>query len=151
MKACVQRVSYARVLVDGTIVGEIGAGFLVLLGVAQSDTKAEAELLAAKIAKLRVFEDTVGKMNLSLLDTGGQLLVVSQFTLCADLRKGNRPSFIQAAAPAQAVPLYEYFQECLIKEGLPTPAHGVFGADMQLTLCNNGPVTIWMDTDLWRK
>ncbi len=151
MKAVIQRVTRASVRVAGETVGEIGAGFLILLGVAQGDTLREAELLAAKVAKLRVFEDDAGKMNLSILETGGEALVVSQFTLCADLRKGNRPSFIFAAPPEEADALYIYFQRCLEAEGLPRPAAGRFGADMQVELTNDGPVTILMDTDTWRK
>ena len=151
MKAVIQRVTEARVVVDGETVGEIGAGFLVLLGVVEGDTSSEAEVLAAKVAKLRVFMDDAGKMNLSLLETGGQVLVVSQFTICADLRKGNRPSFMPAAPPEQAEALYEYFMRCLAAEGLPKPEAGRFGAEMHVELANHGPVTILMDTDTWRK
>jgi len=151
MKAVIQRVSRASVTVEGQVTGEINQGFLVLLGVAQGDTKAQAELLAAKIAKLRVFEDQEGKMNLSLLDIGGAALVISQFTLCADIRKGNRPSFTEALEPAAANRLYEYFCECLQKEGVADIQRGVFAAEMRVDLLNYGPVTIVMDTDIWRK
>jgi D-tyrosyl-tRNA(Tyr) deacylase len=151
MKAVVQRVTYASVTIEGAVTGQIGPGFLVLLGVAQGDTGAEAELLAGKIARLRVFRDEAGKMNLSLLDTGGAALVISQFTLCADLRKGNRPAFTGAAPPGEADALYQYFCDCLRVEGARDIQTGVFGAEMRVELLNHGPVTILMDTDLWRK
>lgn len=151
MKAVIQRVTGARVIVGGEVTGQIGAGFLVLLGVAGGDTQKEAELLAGKVARLRVFQDDAGKMNLSLLETGGEALVVSQFTICADLRKGNRPSFTPAAPPEQAEALYEYFMRRLEAEGLPKPAAGRFGAEMHVELANHGPVTILMDTDIWKK
>ncbi|MCL2106871.1 MAG: D-aminoacyl-tRNA deacylase [Oscillospiraceae bacterium] len=151
MKAVVQRVTQARVIVKNETVGEIGPGFLILLGVVQKDTPAEAGLLAAKIAKLRVFRDAEDKMNLSLLDTGGEALVISQFTLCADIRKGNRPSFTPAAPPEEANALYEYFVARLKAEGVPAPATGHFGAEMHVELINHGPVTIVMDTDTWMK
>ena len=151
MKAVIQRVTKASVTVDSEVTGEIGPGFLVLLGVADGDTKAEAELLAAKVAKLRVFRDEAGKMNLSLLDTGGAALVISQFTLCADIKKGNRPAFTDAAPPGEANALYEYFCGCLRGEGVQDVQTGVFGAEMHVELLNHGPVTILMDTDLWRK
>jgi len=151
MKAVIQRVTKASVTVDSEVTGEIGPGFLVLLGVADGDTKAEAELLAAKVAKLRVFRDEAGKMNLSLLDTGGAALVISQFTLCADIKKGNRPAFTDAAPPGEANALYEYFCGCLRGEGVQDVQTGVFGAEMHVELLNHGPVTILMDTDIWRK
>ena len=151
MKAVIQRVSRASVTVKSEIVGEISRGFLVLLGVAQGDTAAQAELLAAKIAKLRVFEDAEGKMNLSLLDINAGALVISQFTLCADIKKGNRPSFTGSEKPERANQLYEYFCECLRKEGVADIQRGVFAAEMHVELLNHGPVTIIMDTDIWRK
>jgi len=151
MKAVIQRVTRASVTVDNEVTGSIHEGFLVLLGVAQGDTKAEAELLAGKIARLRVFRDEAGKMNLSLLDTGGSALVISQFTLCADIKKGNRPAFTPAAPPEEANALYEYFCGCLRGEGVQNVQTGVFGAEMHVALLNHGPVTILMDTDLWRK
>jgi len=151
MKAVIQRVTRASVTVDNTVTGSINQGFLVLLGVAQGDTKAEAALLAGKIARLRVFRDDAGKMNLSLLDTGGSALVISQFTLCADIKKGNRPAFTPAAPPEEANALYGYFCECLRSEGVHDVQTGVFGAEMHVELLNHGPVTILMDTDLWRK
>ena len=151
MKAVIQRVTHARVTVSGEPTGAIGPGFMILLGVAQGDTEAEAALLAGKVARLRVFTDAEGKMNLSLLDTGGGALVVSQFTLCADIKKGNRPSFTPAAQPDTARALYEYFCECLRREGVPRVETGVFGAEMHVELANHGPVTIITDTDIWRK
>ncbi|MCL2299057.1 MAG: D-aminoacyl-tRNA deacylase [Firmicutes bacterium] len=151
MKAVVQRVTRANVTVDGEVTGSIGGGFLVLLGVAWGDTEREAALLAAKIAKLRVFRDDAGKMNLSLLDTQGSALVISQFTLCADIKKGNRPAFTDAAPPEEANALYDRFCECLRSEGVQSVQTGVFGAEMHVELLNHGPVTILMDTEIWRK
>ena len=151
MKAVIQRVSRAQVDVDGKTVGEIGKGFLILLGVVEGDTEKEAELLAAKIAKLRIFEDENEKMNLSLTDVDGEALVVSQFTLCADCKKGNRPSFTPSAAPDVADALYQKFSALLLENGVCKVENGVFGADMQVSLINDGPVTIIFDTDLWRK
>ncbi|MDR0530823.1 MAG: D-tyrosyl-tRNA(Tyr) deacylase [Oscillospiraceae bacterium] len=151
MKAVIQRVTRASVTVDGEVAGQIGAGFLILLGVARGDTEAEAALLAAKIARLRVLEDPQGKMNLSLRDTGGGALVISQFTLCADLKKGNRPAFTGAEEPARANQLYQYFCGCLRAEGVADLQTGVFGAQMHVELLNEGPVTIVMDTEIWRK
>jgi D-aminoacyl-tRNA deacylase len=145
MRAVIQRVSAAQVTVHGDVVGQIGRGFLVLLGVTAADGEAEAALLARKIAGLRIFEDDGGKMNLALADVGGAVLAVSQFTLYADLRKGRRPSFIAAARPEQAEPLYRRFCSLLLAEGL-TVEQGVFQAEMQVALVNDGPVTIWMDT-----
>ena len=150
MKAVIQRVSSARVRVGERTVGEIGKGFLVLLGVAGDDTGRDADILAAKTARLRVFEDGDGKMNLSLGDVGGGVLCVSQFTLLADVRKGNRPSFTPAAAPETAIPLYERYMDALKKEGVSPVAHGEFGADMQVSLVNDGPVTILYDSEIWR-
>lgn len=151
MKAVVQRVTSSSVSVDGAVTGSIGKGFNILLGVSEDDTSKDAEILAAKIAKLRIFEDENEKMNLSLLDIGGEALVISQFTLCADIKKGNRPSFIQAAPPDKATELYECFMEQLKSNGVKKVAHGVFGADMAVEISNDGPVTIIMDTEIWRK
>lgn len=146
MKAVLQRVTSASVQVDGEVVGSCGKGFLVLLGVAPTDTKAEAAKLWNKIRNLRVFEDEADKMNRSLLDVGGEVLVVSQFTLFADCRRGNRPSFVGAARPELAIPLYEHF--CALAEAdVPHVGRGVFGAMMQVSLVNDGPVTISLDTD----
>ena len=145
MKALVQRVSEARVTVGDRVVGSIGRGLLVLLGVDHGDGEGEAELLARKIAHLRIFEDQAGKMNRSVLDIGGGVLAVSQFTLCADVRKGNRPSFIGAAPPELANPLYARFCEHVAALGVPV-ARGEFAAHMAVRLVNDGPVTIWLDT-----
>jgi D-aminoacyl-tRNA deacylase len=141
MRAVVQRVAWARVLVEGAMAGEIGSGLCVLLGVARGDGPAEAERLAGRVARLRVFEDERGRFDRSLLDVGGSALVVSQFTLIADTAKGNRPSFSEAAPPEQAEPLYERFGEALAALGVPV-ATGRFGARMRVELANDGPVTI---------
>ncbi|WP_309664103.1 D-aminoacyl-tRNA deacylase [Tabrizicola sp.] len=145
MRAVVQRVTEASVTVAGEVVGEIGAGFLILVCAMAGDGATEAAKLAVKVAKLRVFRDGSDKMNLSLRDIGGAALVVSQFTLAADLR-GNRPGFSTAASPEGGKRLYEVFSATLAGEGVPV-ANGVFGADMAVRLVNDGPVTIWMDTD----
>jgi D-aminoacyl-tRNA deacylase len=145
MRACVQRVSRARVVVDGEVTGEIGRGLLVLLGVAASDTDAELVWLADKVAGLRIFDDSEGKMNLSLAEVGGGMLVVSQFTLYGDCRKGRRPSFIDAAPPEMAEAMYERFVAHVAKSGIPT-ATGRFRTMMSVELTNDGPVTIWIDT-----
>ena len=145
MRALVQRVSRASVSVDGAEVGAIGHGLLVLLGVAPDDGEAQAAWLAAKLAKLRIFQDPQGRMNLCALDVGAAALVVSQFTLYADCRRGNRPSFVRAAPPAVAAPLYERFCELLAERGVPVE-RGVFGALMDISLVNHGPVTVVVDT-----
>lgn len=145
MRAVVQRVSAASVEVDGEVVGACGKGFLVLLGVAPTDTADEAERLWNKIFRLRVFDDAEGKMNLALGDVGGEVLVVSQFTLFADARRGNRPSFVGAARPEVAIPLYERFCE-LAQRDVRHVGRGVFGAEMQVSLTNDGPITIALDT-----
>jgi D-tyrosyl-tRNA(Tyr) deacylase len=144
VRTVVQRVAEARVLVAGERVGEIGRGLVVLLGVARGDSAAEAERLAGKVARLRIFEDDAGKFDRSLLDVGGEALVVSQFTLIADTRKGNRPGFTEAAPPDQAEPLYDAFCASLAGVGVPV-ARGVFGARMAIELANDGPVTIVLD------
>ena len=145
MKALVQRVSEASVTVGDRVLGSIGRGLLVLLGVEHGDGESEAVLLARKVANLRIFEDEAGKMNRSVLESGGGVLVVSQFTLCADVRKGNRPSFIRAAAPELANPLYARFCDAVATQGAPV-ARGEFAAYMAVRLINDGPVTIWLDT-----
>ncbi len=145
MRAVLQRVTRAAVHVDGDLVGETGKGFLILVCAMGGDSEIQAEKLAAKVAKLRVFKDDQGKMNLSIRDIGGSALVVSQFTLAADLR-GNRPGFSTAAPPGEGERLYLHFARALENQGVPV-ATGRFGADMAVSLVNDGPVTIWMDTD----
>lgn len=145
MKLVIQRVSEAKVEVDNKTVGSIGKGFLVLVGITHTDTEKEADYLANKLCKMRIFEDENGKMNLSLKDVGGELLIVSQFTLYADCAKGNRPSFIEAARPEQATPLYEYFCKKCEEQGIKVEK-GVFGAHMEVSLLNDGPVTIVLES-----
>lgn len=145
MRAIVQRVSRASVSVEGAIVGQIGPGLLILICAMQGDSTTQADKLATKIAKLRIFKDADDKMNLSVKDIGGSALIVSQFTLAADLR-GNRPGFSTAASPDDGKRLYDYFTTRMDAEGIAT-ANGVFGADMDVDLVNQGPVTIWLDTD----
>lgn len=147
MRAVIQRVTHCDVKADGKTAGEIDNGMLVLLGVKKGDTKKEAEKLSAKISGLRIFTDENGKMNLSLSDIGGSVIVVSQFTLCTDCRRGRRPDFGEAAEKDIAEPLYEYFCECMKKEGIAGVEHGIFGADMKVSLLNDGPVTLIIDTD----
>ena len=144
MRALIQRVTGASVTVEGKVIGEIGTGLLILVCAMQGDTKANADALAAKISKLRIFQDEAGKMNRSLLDVGGAALVVSQFTLAADTSRGNRPGFSTAAKPDEGRALYEYFNGQIADFGIPTET-GAFGADMAVRLLNDGPVTIWMD------
>lgn len=143
MRAVIQRVSRASVTVDGQVTGEIGSGLMILICAMQGDTDRHAEQMAAKIAKLRIFKDSADKMNLSVRDIGGAALIVSQFTLAADLR-GNRPGFSTAAHPDEGKRLYDYFTERMQAEGVPV-ANGIFGADMDVSLNNDGPVTIWME------
>ena len=150
MITVLQRVQHAKVEVDGKTVGATEQGLLILLGVAEGDTRVEADKLVKKIANLRIFEDENGKMNLSLLDIGGGVLVVSQFTLYGDTRKGFRPSFIKAAKPPLAVDAYELFLAEMNQQGLKEVQHGEFGADMQVSLVNEGPCTIVIDTDEWK-
>lgn len=145
MRAVVQRVTEASVTVDGEVVGAIQRGFLILLGITHDDGEAEASYLARKIGGLRIFEDRAGKMNLALTEVGGAALVVSQFTLYGDMRKGRRPSFTDAAAPEQAERLYQRFCALLAAEGIGV-AQGIFQAHMQVALVNEGPVTLWLDT-----
>jgi D-tyrosyl-tRNA(Tyr) deacylase len=145
MRVVLQRVREARVEVDGGVVGSIGVGLVVLLGIARTDTRADAEYLVDKVVGLRIFPDEAGKMNRSVREAGGSLLVVSQFTLYGDCRKGRRPSFDLAAAPDQARALYEYFLEAVRARGIPVQA-GIFQAMMALHLINDGPVTIILDS-----
>lgn len=146
MRAILQRVTAASVTIDGKRVGEIGKGLMILLGVKEGDTAKEAEFLAAKCAELRIFTDENDKMNLSVRDVEGGALVVSNFTLCADCKKGRRPSFVAAARPDEANTLYEYFAACLGENGVSQVERGVFGADMAVEIHNDGPVTILLDT-----
>lgn len=146
MRAVVQRVSTASVIIDGQLAGKIDTGFLILLGVEHDDNNTDAEWLANKIRQMRVFQDEDDKMNLALDDINGQILLVSQFTLHASTKKGNRPSFIRAARPEHAITLYEYFKEYLGKETGKEIRSGIFGADMKVSLINDGPVTILLDS-----
>lgn len=146
MRVVIQRVSSASVTIEGTVTSRIGRGLLILLGIEASDEPADIDWLVKKIAGLRIFSDAAGQMNLALADVAGELLVVSQFTLHASTKKGNRPSFIRAARPEQAIPLYERFvQELAMHTNCPVQT-GTFAADMQVALVNDGPVTIWMDS-----
>ncbi|GEN73552.1 D-aminoacyl-tRNA deacylase [Chryseobacterium lathyri] len=145
MKVVIQRVSEAHVKVDGKVVGEIKKGLMLLTGIDENDEKADAEWLVQKILNLRIFGDEDDKLNLSVKDISGEILCISQFTLIADYKKGNRPSFIKAAKPDKAIPLFDYFKEELAKSGLKTES-GIFGADMKVSLINDGPVTIVMDS-----
>ncbi|UBB89511.1 D-tyrosyl-tRNA(Tyr) deacylase [Candidatus Kaistella beijingensis] len=145
MKAVIQRVSEANVKVDGKIVGEISKGLLLLIGIDEEDEKNDADWLVQKILSLRIFGDDEGKLNRSVMDISGGILCISQFTLIADYKKGNRPSFIKAAKPEKAIPLFEYFKTEISKSGLKTES-GIFGADMKVSLLNDGPVTIVMDS-----
>lgn len=146
MKAVLQRVINSSVAVDGKVHGSVDKGFMILLGVVKDDTKEDADKLIKKIPYLRVFEDENGKMNLSCLDVGGEILVISQFTLCADCSHGRRPSFTNSASPNEAESLYEYFTEELKMTGVSKVETGVFGADMKVSLINDGPVTIVLDS-----
>lgn len=145
MKIVIQRVSEANVKVDGKIVGEIGKGLMLLVGIDENDEKPDADWLVQKVLNLRIFGDEDDKLNLSVKDISGEILCISQFTLIADYKKGNRPSFIKAAKPDKAVPLFDYFKEEITKSGLKTES-GIFGADMKVSLINDGPVTIVMDS-----
>lgn len=145
MKVVIQRVSESDVKVDGKIVGEIGKGLMLLVGIDENDTETDADWLVQKILNLRIFGDEDGKLNLSVQDVSGEILCISQFTLIADYKKGNRPSFIKAAKPDKAIPLFDYFKQEISKSGLKTEC-GIFGADMKVSLINDGPVTIVMDS-----
>ena len=145
MKAALQRVTQGKVIVNDQTIASIKDGLVILLGVEKADNQEKANALAKKIANLRIFNDENGKMNLSILDIGGEAIVVSQFTLMADTHKGNRPSFINAAPPEIASPLFDYFSEALYKYGVPTQK-GEFGVHMQVKLINDGPVTIWLES-----
>ncbi|WP_313214360.1 D-aminoacyl-tRNA deacylase [Soonwooa sp.] len=145
MKIVIQRVSESSVKVDGKIVGEIGTGLMLLCGIDENDQNEDADWLVKKISDLRIFGDEDGKLNLSIKDIQGEILCISQFTLIADYKKGNRPSFIKAAKPDKAIPLFEHFKDELKKSGLKVES-GIFGADMKVALINDGPVTIVMDS-----
>lgn len=147
MRAVIQRVSKATCTVDGQVAGSIGSGFLVLLGITDTDSETDIAWLSQKITQLRVFADEQGLMNKSLLDTGGDILLISQFTLFAQTKKGNRPSFIRAAKPSHAIALYESFKAALSQRLEKEIESGIFGADMKIELVNDGPVTIIMDTE----
>ncbi len=151
MRAVIQRVTQANVSVDGNVVGSCGKGYMILVGVVKGDTESQADLLARKTASLRVFEDENGKMNLSVNDVDGEILAISQFTLCADCKKGNRPSFTPSEEPTRANELYELYCEKLKEYGVKKVDKGIFGADMKVSLINDGPVTICFDTDIWSK
>ncbi len=151
MKAVFQRVSEASVTVDGKQIASINEGVLLLVGVCEGDTEYEAAVLAKKAAELRVFCDENGKMNRSVLDIGGSVLAVSQFTLCANTSRGRRPDFMSAAHPSVARPLFDAFVKCLRDNGVSNVQTGEFGADMQVRLLNDGPVTILLDTDTWKR
>ena len=149
MRAVIQRVLESSVSVDGQKVGSVGKGYMILLGVVKGDTEKEADLLARKTAALRVFEDDEGKMNLSVNDIDGEILAISQFTLCAKCKKGNRPSFTDSEEPSKANELYEFYCEKLKEYGVRKVEKGIFGADMKVSILNDGPVTICYDTDIW--
>lgn len=149
MKAVIQRVLNSSVSVDGEVVGSCEKGYMILVGVQQGDTEKHADLLAKKTANLRVFKDENDKMNLSILDIDGEVLAISQFTLCADCKKGNRPSFAQSESPERANELYEYYCQKLREYGVKKVDKGIFGANMKVSLVNDGPVTICFDTDIW--
>ena len=145
MRVVIQRVLESSVKVDGKIVGEISKGYMLLLGIDEGDDSSDVDWLVQKILNLRIFGDDDGKLNLSILDIKGEILCISQFTLVADYKKGNRPSFIKAAKPEKAIPLFDYFKQEITKSGLKTQS-GIFGADMKVSLLNDGPVTILMDS-----
>ncbi len=151
MRAVIQRVKNANVKIDGAIVGKCGTGYMILFCAVEGDTEQDIDLLARKTANLRVFEDEEGKMNKSILDINGEVLCISQFTLAADTKKGNRPSFINAMEPITADKYYQMYCEALKSNGIKSVETGEFGADMQVSLVNDGPVTIILDTDTWNK
>ncbi len=151
MRAVIQRVKSASVSVGGSVVGCCGEGFMILVCAMENDSEADVEMLAKKTVNLRVFCDEEEKMNKSILDIGGEVLCISQFTLAADTKKGNRPSFINAMEPKTASEYYDRYCELLLKQGVSTVAKGIFGEDMQVSLVNDGPVTIILDTDTWIK
>ncbi len=151
MRAVIQRVKNACVNIDGKLVGSCGIGYMILFCAVDGDTEGDIELLAKKTANLRIFEDENGKMNRSILDINGDVLCISQFTLAADTKKGNRPSFINAMEPITAEKYYNLYCDALLSNGVKSVETGEFGADMQVSLVNDGPVTIILDTDIWNK
>lgn len=151
MRAVIQRVTNASVKIGGAVVGKCGVGYMILFCAVDGDTECDIELLARKTANLRIFEDQDGKMNKSILDIDGEILCISQFTLAADTKKGNRPSFINAMEPATAEKYYKMYCQALKNNGIKSVETGEFGADMQVSLINDGPVTIILDTDIWNK
>ena len=151
MRAVIQRVKNANVVVDGAVVGKCGVGYMILFCAVEGDNEQDIELLAKKTANLRIFEDENEKMNKSILDVDGEILCISQFTLAADTKKGNRPSFINAMEPVTASKYYDLYCDALEANGVKSVETGEFGADMQVTLTNDGPVTIILDTDVWNK
>lgn len=151
MRAVIQRVKNASVEINGAVAGQCGVGFMILFCAISGDNESDIDLLARKTANLRIFEDDEGKMNKSILDIDGEVLCISQFTLAADTKKGNRPSFINAMEPVTAAKYYDIYCEALKNNGIKTVETGEFGADMQVTLTNDGPVTIILDTDTWNK
>ena len=151
MRAVIQRVKNASVEIEGKVVGKCGAGYMILFCAVDGDSETDVDLLAKKTANLRVFEDEDGKMNKSILDINGEILCISQFTLAADTKKGNRPSFINAMEPVTAEKYYKRYCDALILNGVKSVETGCFGADMQVGLVNDGPVTIILDTDVWNK
>ncbi len=151
MRAVIQRVKNASVAIEGETVGKCGIGYMILFCAVDGDTESDIELLARKTANLRIFEDEDGKMNKSILDIDGEILCISQFTLAADTKKGNRPSFINAMEPVTAEKYYKMYCDALEENGVKSVETGEFGADMQVTLVNDGPVTIILDTDIWNK
>lgn len=151
MRAVIQRVSEACVKVDGNIVGSCKEGYMILFCALEGDTKEDISLLARKVANLRIFCDEEDKMNKSILDIGGEILCISQFTLAADTKKGNRPSFINAMKPEMANEYYDIFCEELIANGVSGVQKGIFGADMKVSIINDGPVTVILDTDVWKR
>ncbi|MCQ2455301.1 MAG: D-aminoacyl-tRNA deacylase [Clostridia bacterium] len=150
MKAVIQRVLESSVSIDGKIVGSSENGLMILFCAMENDTEEDIDLLAKKVSLLRIFEDDEGKMNKSIIDVGGEVLCISQFTLAADTKKGNRPSFIKALKPELASKYYDDFCDKLKENGINTVSKGVFGADMKVSLVNDGPVTIILDTDIWK-
>ena len=151
MRAVIQRVKNASVAIEGETVGKCGIGYMILFCAVDGDTESDTELLARKTANLRIFEDEDGKMNKSILDIDGEILCISQFTLAADTKKGNRPSFINAMEPKRANELYKFYCQKLREYGVKKVDEGIFGADMKVSLVNDGPVTIIYDTEIWRK